>query len=381
MFIESLKVSYPSEGWSLEETKFDRFNLLVGASGVGKTKILAAIDSLCHFATELNSLTRFPHASMTWEIRFNAKNGGKFLWAGEIGSGNTKQRGAAEGGEDSYFLSESIWKDDEAIAQREGGEVFFAGNKMPKVHNQQSLIAIFGEDEKLSEGFQALRKVVNANESSLAPVPLGDTFEMAFDGMNVDLEGFRNSSAPVCLKLYWLFHSDVGKPLFEKIEDAFKDIFPFVKFLSPEMVVRDGKPYADIFLGENWQDARQRISLEFFSSGMKKTLEFLAQIELSADNSLILIDEFENSLGANCISSVTDAIQYAKRGLQFIITSHHPYIINNVDFKHWKIVTRNAGKVVAKPALEFGLGRSRHQNFFQLINLEAFQTGVLEEAG
>ena len=45
------------------------------------------------------------------------------------------------------------------------------------------------------------------------------------------------------------------------------------------------------------------------------------------DGSVILIDEFENSLGVNCLDEITEDVVKESRRLQFILTSHHPYII------------------------------------------------------
>nr|WP_293102352.1 hypothetical protein [Okeania sp. SIO2F4] len=44
------------------------------------------------------------------------------------------------------------------------------------------------------------------------------------------------------------------------------------------------------------------------SSGMLKTLMYISELYLSPEGSVILIDEFENSLGVNCLDSVTDLI-------------------------------------------------------------------------
>ena len=46
MFIKKFKYKDHVTGWELEETEFEEINLLVGASGVGKTKILEAITNL-----------------------------------------------------------------------------------------------------------------------------------------------------------------------------------------------------------------------------------------------------------------------------------------------------------------------------------------------
>lgn len=110
---------------------------------------------------------------------------------------------------------------------------------------------------------------------------------------------------------------------------------------------------------------------------MLRTLIHIAELYLCADDTVILIDEFENSLGINCINQITHSILASERNLQFIITSHHPYIINDIGPSHWKIVTRKGGVVTAIDADEkIGVGKSRHQAFTQLANSSAYSEGI-----
>jgi predicted ATPase len=71
---------------------------------------------------------------------------------------------------------------------------------------------------------------------------------------------------------------------------------------------------------DHWIDERQ------ISAGMLRTLYHINEIFLGTSGSVILIDEFENSLGVNCIDDLTSELLINKRDLQFVITSHHPYI-------------------------------------------------------
>lgn len=95
---------------------------------------------------------------------------------------------------------------------------------------------------------------------------------------------------------------------------------------------------------------------------------YISELYLSPENCIILIDEFENSLGVNCLDSVTELVLNNKT-LQFIITSHHPYIINNVSPAYWKIVTRKANLVTVKNAEDFHISESRQKAFIDLINV------------
>jgi hypothetical protein len=110
---------------------------------------------------------------------------------------------------------------------------------------------------------------------------------------------------------------------------------------------------------------------------MIKSLMFLATIELSAAGSVILIDEFENSLGVNCLDTLTEDLLVNYRDLQFIITSHHPYIINNISPAYWKIVTRKGGVIKVNNAVDFHISKTRQKAFIDLINvLEEFPQGI-----
>jgi len=108
---------------------------------------------------------------------------------------------------------------------------------------------------------------------------------------------------------------------------------------------------------------------------MLRTLLQLSELYLCAEGTVFLIDEFENSLGINCINEVINDILTSKRQLQFILTSHHPYIINAIDVKNWKLVTRNGGIVKTHNVYKFGIGKSKHDTFMQLLQLEEYQTG------
>lgn len=108
---------------------------------------------------------------------------------------------------------------------------------------------------------------------------------------------------------------------------------------------------------------------------MYRSLIHIAEMYLCADGTVFLIDEFENSLGINCINDLTQEMLESDRELQFIITSHHPYIINNIDFKYWKLVTRNGSIVKTREINDFIKGQSSHDRFMQLIQLSQYKTG------
>jgi AAA15 family ATPase/GTPase len=109
---------------------------------------------------------------------------------------------------------------------------------------------------------------------------------------------------------------------------------------------------------------------------MFRSLLHISELYLCSEGTVFLIDEFENSLGINCINEITTDILKSRRQLQFILTSHHPYIINSISYLNWKLVTRTAGIIKTHDVEKFNIGRSKHDAFMQLIQLDEYQTGT-----
>jgi predicted ATPase len=199
------------------------------------------------------------------------------------------------------------------------------------------------------------------------------------------IQKYYQSNLPIQSKLILAFYEK--DPIFQVIKERFISIFEQVEDIKIEEDEEDEDKNEennfDIFIQEKAsliikikeRGVNHWISQKYISSGMYKTLIQISECYLTAEGSVILIDEFENSLGVNCIDILSDLLSES-RNLQFIITSHHPYIINKVGMEHWKIVTRKGGVVTAKDAKDFGLGKSRHEAFMQLINLDEYNEGI-----
>jgi hypothetical protein len=376
MFIESLKVSYPTEGWSLEETKFDRFNLLVGASGVGKTRILRAILDLRRIATGGSFKDAYArHGQFEWEVGFRTIGTGPlFKWTGIFLEVENSR------GESEYrFPKEELSEGGMVFLSRIEGKVLFEDKPTLKLRADEGLISILKEEDRIKPLFESFSRITEGNQETFGQKIYG---ELNLD-IYQDWKSLKDSNESLRFKLWWAFNNKGKCDAFELLSTRFLDIFP--NFTCFSMTVwewpmpgKEGSTkWLQIELAESGTESK--LDYEDLASGMQRTLDFLGQVHFLPDNSVVLVDEFENSLGVNCLSSVTDLVMHDRRDIQFVLTSHHPYIINNIDMRHWKVVTRKGGTVTTTPAVEFGLGRSRQENFFQLINLEAFQTGVLQE--
>uniref|UniRef100_UPI0012506506 AAA family ATPase n=1 Tax=Acinetobacter junii TaxID=40215 RepID=UPI0012506506 len=167
---------------------------------------------------------------------------------------------------------------------------------------------------------------------------------------------------------------------FEDICEAYKEIFPFIKnieIMQTELNIpnSDGKKLYQYMYRILEDVVEDWIYQEKISSGMKKVFLQLCYLLLSPPQSIFLIDEFENGFWVNCIDAISEWLLTPIMKYQFIITSHHPYIINHIPSKRWKIVSRNKNIIQAYEADRF-LDESNHESFIKLINLPIYKLGA-----
>ena len=106
---------------------------------------------------------------------------------------------------------------------------------------------------------------------------------------------------------------------------------------------------------------------------MLKTIYYIVELFTMSEDSLVLIDEFENGLGVNCIDLLSELMLSERNDLQFIITSHHPKIINAIDKDKWRIIDREGSIVKNSSSLSYGIGNRQHDAYFNLINRWEFE--------
>ncbi|WP_419874386.1 AAA family ATPase [Candidatus Pristimantibacillus sp. PTI5] len=390
MKVISLEFLEKNTVWNLPKIEFDELTLLVGASGVGKTKILKALNNLRRLALDKSINKRAD--LFKWSLEF-FEGGNFYKWSGET-----------EKPEESvYYLSDEL-SDAETINKpiitferlvkfnlektvetvifnRINSEVQYEGEKVPKVSPTKSCISIFSEDELLIPVKKAFQQLyffdfeVDKRESFGLKLNLKKTEIKELDKYDNNtkqkaLETVKEINAPIMAKLTVVY--EIFPEFFERIKEDYIGIFNRVEDIR---FFRHGADNDD----ENYElqikeFGSEWISFRDMSSGMLKSLLYLAYIYLTPNNSVIIIDEFENSLGVNCIDILTlNTINDS--GMQFILTSHHPYIINKISMDYWKIVSREGNKVIVRDCSFYDLGKSKHEAFKQLLNLTAFSEG------
>jgi len=374
------KISYTDKttGWDLQPLSLDKLTLLVGASGVGKTRILQSILNIKKIAggASLNGIC--------WHIEFSTTNGREYIWKGKFEDKGFSVESVfspddEEETEKARIESEQVFIDGEVVVDRDDQDIIFNGHKTVRLSKNESIIFLLREEEQIKEAHQEFDKIIfDDNTDSIRHFAFDDEIDEKLK-KHRSIRTIRESNENIKLKLYFTCKNQ--KESFEDIVQAFIDVFPYVEGVKVEPLQHNGKRI-HLFLREmpfiqiKEKGIEQWIPETRMSSGMLRTLMHIAELYLCADSSLILIDEFENSLGINCIDELAQTIVSAERGLQFIITSHHPYIINNIKHTDWKIVTRKGGAVVARNASDFNFDKSKHKAFTQLINLDIYSEGV-----
>ena len=374
MKIISLRLKNNFLGWDFDEIDFSsNLTLLVGVSGAGKTQILRAIIDLRRIANG-KAINGFE-----WKIIFSTVNGTVFIWEGGFDTVETNELSFDEADkekqdpqEKSSLVYETLTSNNQVLIQRNQGEIKFRNSQMPKLSSHQSMIYILKEETLIKEAFDAINKIQyrDHTRNSLRLINSKQSLHLLKNKCQT-LESIVNSDEDIRTKLYLTYENEPN--IFKKIRSRFIDIFQQIEDIKIEPMEINELPKrltentAVISIKE--KSVPKWIREDRMSSGMLRTIIHVSDIFLSNEGSVILIDEFENSLGINCIDILTDDLIHENKTLQFIATSHHPYIINNIPYEYWKIVTRQGGHIRICNASDYHLGKSKQDAFIQLTKI------------
>lgn len=387
--------------WRLERASFDAFNLLVGVSGVGKTRILEALRRVCRAAIETEANPG--HARWTLELEHEGQS---YVWeartepvqSGGFAEGTALSEASALSEQPVQFTYEKVVRNrTETLIERNYDRFTFQGRDLPKLTRSGSAVALldeeasapigrglrrilFSEPTARREGFFFSFSAIEQNDKLIKKLqdikPLHfSTFKEAMS-LNNQYNGLLNLSKALEPNAYLL--QEVFPSEFNRVKDTFIDIFPSVTDLRVALTSKPGTTSGQVLeltIEEEGTDGW--ISQDDLSSGMLRTLIHLFEIAIMPPGSTLVVDEFENSLGINCMPSVTRHL-FTRPDCQFLLTSHHPYIINNIPVDAWKLVKRKGGVVQVVSARDIPAlkSASHHEAFIQLINLPDFEDGI-----
>ncbi|MDV2999867.1 MAG: hypothetical protein N5P05_001473 [Chroococcopsis gigantea SAG 12.99] len=220
MQIKKLKFYDDEYKWKLAEMDFlPNLNLLVGVSGVGKTRILRAIKSLKSIANggSLNGVK--------WSVCFLADNDIEYTWSGEFETkeGNILLDGNSEKDEQVKLIYERLIGNNEVIVSRKDFEIIFNGKQTPKLSPFESVVELLKQEEQIAPIKKSLDKIIlddyiNIDKVWSLPVSIFKKYEKA------QIHTLKESSLPIEAKLSIIYRAFTEE--FNKIKKDFISVFP-----------------------------------------------------------------------------------------------------------------------------------------------------------
>ena len=366
--------------WRLPRLNIDdNINLIGGLSAVGKTRLLNTIFNLSQIIQKKKDMT-----PGCWEIDFQV-NKSKYNYILHLGVDGNTRKGVVE--------KELLTKNDTEIIRRTKKTFILQGKKLPPLSKEDAGLYLLKEDKKIGQIYNEFKKIyirrlnpiyfgVRAEDTQLGGVPR-EVLESEADQFTPEYiqSNFRDVNTQ--LLLLKMHHSHI----YESIFRDFKTIFPFVT----DMNVKPAKEVENITIQTNLpldivfpiliikeKGVKEEIPIMNMSSGMLRCIIQLVDIYSMPDDSIYLIDEFENSIGVRALPQMTDILLSRSNKLQLIFTSHLPYVFNNVDVKHWRILTRKGSqvRVTSGTSLDEKYAKSHQDAYTQLINSEFIEDGI-----
>lgn len=394
MRIIRLDVKETESGWHLKDARFDDLNLLVGVSGVGKTKIVEAIRKLRHIA----SGAEISPAPITWFIEFEHENH-SYVWEGEIEESVTSTELFIPG-DGLKFTREYLSLSGKTIIHRENGTLLLNDRPVPQLRGSESVLSLLAEEKDVTRARHAFLNIAFVPGNALP-----------YEGYAMRTEGQRESLKMRCAELsnqrsrgsiderfvtgfvaalldagkdsaalHAFFVREVFPERFAKIKEYYCEIFTSIVDMTVDFanVLREGSSRLQIQFAIKERGYDRWIMQPQISSGMLRTLLHLLAIDASLPGSVLVVDEFENSLGKNCLPHITDSVQEHLGEVQFILTSHHPYVINQIPIKYWQLVHRRGSTVTLISARDIPalMEKSYHDAFDRLLNVDEFLQGI-----
>ena len=356
--------------WDFSKIVLGKVNLLVGNSGTGKTRFLNTLFNLGYSAVN-NQIKKRGF----WEITFTINNK-NYEWVFETEKLDDEKLVVAI---DS--LKEVLKNgEDRVIVERNRDTFKFFEEDLPKLSKNVSSICLLKEEEEIAPIHKGFSSILRRNfwDAELQKNFAISSFpQKIFDNIikKRDIEAIFTNDLPVNYKL--LFLSKTNRNKYNKVIEMYREIFPSIKsFEIKHTFMFMGNPAPVTYVKE--KNVRKEIPIHQLSSGMQKVLLLLVDMIILPNGGIFLIDEYENSLGINSINFLPTMLSTFDNDNQFIITSHHPYLINNIPVKDWQIFHRKGSKVTIKPGKDYEekFGKSKQQHFLQLLNDPFYNEGI-----
>ena len=352
-------------GWEVEPIELGQLNLLVGLSASGKSQILNALWFIRGIALgkAMNSIE--------WAVKFSIETA-QYEWKGAFGETTF--------GEDYKLEHEKIINltTNQSIERKRDNSLIVNDPINSEFQNYNSrqaghglLFKLYAEYDFIEKAVQGFKKMVLRDHTLSQADVYADFFKNRFrydraKYSHFTLTDLQKSGFTTAERLLIAYKNNM--PEIEAIKADFIQIFPQVTDWTVDEIKNSGQDGAHIEYRIKAGGGRKWVPHWNISSGMLRTLNYLVELNLADDGTVFLIDEFENSLGHNCLPRIAEDILIRCIDQQFIITSHHPDIINEFPMTDWKVISRHNGRISNVSAMELPFSRSAHEPYLSLIN-------------
>ncbi len=367
MKFKSISARNKRTGWNIENMEFNpMLALLVGASGVGKTKVLNVIKTLARIAKgeSFNGLE--------WKVEFE-QNEHDYVWEGEFVYGGDVGVELLTSEYEVVFAvaREKIIEDDIVLVDRVPDSIKFLNREIVKLDSTKSVVELLKEESSIKSIYEGFKQCYSLD---ITDVVIQISNYPLYKEKRFDIKQIKQFRSTSLLEKLFLLREN-GLQEFDVIVQKFKGVFPAIENIDFKLVESVNHLYF-LYLRIKENNVSTWIDQPDISSGMMRTLLQIITLVLANDGDVIMIDEFENGLGVNCINELADLIMEPEANIQVVMTSHHPYIINAIPVKDWMILTRNGSNVHVHTADELHIGEhSKHEAFMQLMQTPEYRTG------
>lgn len=351
-------------GWNIRKIDFMGVNLLVGASGSGKSTVLKTMFELGKdVARGSNPFVGF------WDVELLC---GEEKYCYQLERSVVK-KDEAPTGKNLIVKSEKLTKDglETPIIDRNTEHFSFNGAKLPKLAADQNGISLLKDEELVEPVFSGFTKMKRREFDGGA---LQDNRE--FKSFN---HQFVNNLKPESIndlprveytlnQSLFLLHK-YFPDIYNDIKDTYCSIFPEVSDLDIQIISISSDEFIPVIEFKD-KATSSKAPISELSSGMLKVMLILVDIQFLPEDSIYIIDEYENSLGINAINFFPDYLIEFGSNKQFFVTTHHPYIINNIPIENWILLTRKGLEIstIRGEVLKEKYGKSSQSAFIKLIN-------------
>jgi hypothetical protein len=417
MHIQQFEFRDGATGWHLAGVGFDAFELLVGRSGAGKTRIVEALRRVQRFGVDAS----FAPGAMAWTLAFR-HDGASYEWQGATES---------TAGRDTRVQRERLARDGQVLAERSADAITVTGRGVPmpgRVSRSGSLLSAITGDSGVAQAGHALRRMVfverepslilrcdpetrSSIEQAIRAIAatrasIEASAEAASSASPLDPARARSwraflehaAASPSAAryiapieeivsrldKLAWLYAlQELAASERDEVEALFVRTFPGVAalraFWAPPGTVEPaggagtGAGAERLELAIRDQGTEHWIPASQMAASMRRGLGLLLDVDFAPPGSVLIIDDLEADLGVDVLPDVIAHLRSRAAGQswQILATSRHPYLLDDVPVSAWKLVRRRGSEVFtdAVTSLPGHDTEPRHRAFRELLEL------------